>query len=290
MTGISVDIGIFASNEELNIEQCIKSVLKAETKIARIRQVWVVSSGSMDLTNRIVRRLMKKDGRIKLIEEATRSGKSNAINQFLRVAKAAVLVTMSADLRLTRKAIEEITCPFLSEGVGMVGAHPVVSKARKSQVKEEVELLWEWHHQVSLVQPKCGEMVAFRNIIRSIPKEAAVDEAVIEVLLRLIGYEVVYAPKAIVYNRPPRDWQDLIKQRRRVFTGHEWIFTTYNYQVVTMKLGIILRVISQYLWQNPKKARVVVRLISWEILARLLGWIDYRIWGLNPYKWNMVKR
>ncbi len=285
-----MDIGIFAHNEEQNIEKAIKSVQASKLDMAVIKQIIVVSSGSLDRTNHLVRQMMKKDNRIKLFEEAERRGKSAAINIFLEQTKSPIVITMSADLKVSKNAIEEIAKPFLNEEIGMVGAHPVPSFSRKGEIDAEIELLWELHHQVALISPKCGEMVAFRNIIRQIPHNSAVDEATIEVLLRMIGYSVSYAPLAIVHNRGPKTLNEFILQRRRVQAGHQWVFTTYNYKVSTMVMSNLLVVVLRMVVNKPTLLAPMIKLIFMEALAQILGWVDFYILGRNPFTWKMISR
>lgn len=287
---ITVSIGIFCYNEENNIEAALLSVQQSKTEVAKIKEIVVVSSGSFDRTNQIVRRMAARDRRIKLITEAERHGKSTAINLFLRRVKPEIMMSMSGDLRVKKDTIEELTLPFLDAQVGMAGAHPVPTNCRFSSVGREMGLLWELHHRVALKKPKCGEMVAFRNVIRKIPAESAVDEANLEVLLRLIGFSVVYAPRAIVLNKVPKNLGDLIKQRRRVEAGHLWIKETYNYTVSTMDYSLVANILWQLLLEQPNRLGTVIRLILYEILARALGWIDYNVLKKNPFVWDMVAR
>jgi poly-beta-1,6-N-acetyl-D-glucosamine synthase len=287
---IVLSVGVFAYNEEANIEQAILSLKKQEYEYVTLKEIIVVSSGSWDKTNSIVRKLSKKDARIKLLIEPVRAGKSAAINLFLRKAKAPILVTMSGDLKLAKHTLEEIGQPFLQPEVGMVGAHPVPKGTQYSQVGREVRLLWELHHQISLSEPKCGEVVAFRNIVQQIPHDSAVDEATLEVLLRLVGYTVVYAPKAIVYNKGPKTIKEFLIQRRRVQAGHQWVAEKYNYEVVTMKPSHLFRVVLSYFAHHPTEVSTLIRLISLEIAARFLGSVDYFLLGRNPYVWQMIGR
>lgn len=290
MRKISVSLGVFAHNEEINIERLLSSIKNQELEVAFIKEILVVSSGSYDKTNKLIRQFAKKDKRIKFIEELERNGKSSAVNLFLRKAKSQVLITISSDLRLHKETIEEMVLPFLHKDVGMVGGHPKPCNVRKSEIGKEGKLLWELHHLVSLKNPKCGEIVAFRNTINSIPKESSVDEATIEVLLKLIGYKVVYAPRAIVYNKLPKTFADYLWQRRRNYIGHLWLSEKYNYKVSTMNFNNDYEAILNYLWENPKQLIYLTRLVLIEFWARVLGWFDYHIMGKNPFVWKMVKR
>ena len=290
MKTIKVSVGIFCHNEEDNIGRALTSVVNSKTEIALIEEIVVVSSGSFDRTNRIIRQFARKDKRIVLIDEAERKGKSSAINLFLHAAHGEVLVSMSGDLKLKNDAIEEIALPFLNSEVGMAGGHPVPMNARFSSVGKEAALMWQLHHQISLRQPKCGEMVAFRNVIRKIPVQSAVDEANLEVLLRMVGFSIIYAPRSIIYNKVPGNLAQLLLQRRRVHAGHLWLADKYNYTVSTMQQDKILPAVFDYFSEHPQEIATLFRLVSIEMCAWFLGWFDYTVLGKNPFKWQMVKR
>jgi len=287
---VSLSLGVFVYNEEKNIETLLKSIDNQETEKVKIEEVIVISSGSYDKTNELVTKWSKRSKKVKLVTQLTRKGKASAINLFLNQAKSPVVVTVSGDLRLHKKAIEEIGGVFLDDEVGMAGAHPVPSNTKSSNIGEEIKILWELHHQIALISPKCGEMVAFRNIVRQIPHDSAVDEATLEVLLKIIGYTIVYVPRSIVYNKGPKTVREFIKQRRRVYTGHQWVAQKYNYRVVTMQSNQVSNVISSYVFSNPKSLVPMLKLMVYELIARSLGWIDYHIFSKNPYMWNMISR
>lgn len=287
---LKVTIGIFAHNEEKNIKATLDSIEKQVLNLAIVEEILVVSSGSNDKTNALVIKKSQSNPKIKLYTQAERHGKSAAINLFLSHAKSPIVVTVSADLRLKKNAIEEITIPFLQPDVGMVGAHPVPTNSTRSTMGKVVHILWDLHHEISLVKPKCGEMIAFRNIVRQIPPQSAVDEATLEVLLQLIGYSTVYAPRSIVYNSGPKTVADFFKQRRRVFTGHQWVKNQYNYQVVTLDSTLIVQIIIQQLVSYPRKIGPLIVLIVLEVSSRILGWIDFHVLRRNPYVWQMVRR
>lgn len=287
---IQIEIGIFVHNEEKNIQTLLSSLWKQKTEVAKIRKILVVSSGSFDKTNEYVRKEMRKHQKLSLVTELERKGKSASINTFLEKTTSPIVVSVSGDLRLHSRAIEEIVLPFLDDRVGMVGAHPIPKKTNTSTIQKEIEILWDLHHMMSLREAKCGEMVAFRNVVRQIPKNSAVDEATLEVMLKILGYTIVYAPRSIVYNKGPKNWKEFFIQRRRVYAGHQWIESTYNHTVSTMKEDKIFSILFDYALHNPENIFPLVRLMLMEGAARFLGFIDYQILRKNPYKWKMISR
>lgn len=287
---LQVSLGVFAHNEGRNIIKALESISKQRLDLVSIKEILVISSGSYDRTNELVRHYAKTDPRIRLIEQLRREGKSSAINLFLNHSHTDVLIVISGDLRLHTRAIEEIALPFFHSEIGMVGAHPIPINIQHNPIGHQIRLLWHLHHLISMHNPKCGEMVAFRKLVHSIPKESAVDEATLEVLLHLIGFQIAYAPRSIVYNRGPASLGDFIKQRRRVYVGHQWVSSRYNYQVSTMKSVSVTKVIRQYLLAHPQDLVPMFQLLALEAISRTLGWIDFNILNRNPYIWNMVSR
>ena len=86
MTALDITIGICAYNEAQNIERSIRSIYDQKTKDITVREVIVVSSGSTDGTDDIVRRLADEYGNITLIRQEKREGKNSAINCYLENA------------------------------------------------------------------------------------------------------------------------------------------------------------------------------------------------------------
>ena len=142
---------------------------------------------------------------------------------------------------------------------------------------------------MSLKTPKCGEMIAFRNIIKKIPKFTAVDEAVIEGIFHRHNKKLAYADKAIVYNKGPETIKDFIRQRRRIASGHRHLKVTTHYEVSTNKPGnIISHVITTQRW-IPREMLYMVFLMVIEAYSRFMGMIDFYLRDKNPYIWDIAE-
>jgi biofilm PGA synthesis N-glycosyltransferase PgaC len=283
---IRVSIGLMAHNEAANMGNVLEALSEQKTDCVQIDEILVVSSGSTDGTDEIVRRWAAKEPRIRLIRQDRRDGKASAINRFLREARNEVLVLESADTLPLPNTVELLVSPLASEEVGMTGARPVPTNSRKTLLGGIIHLMWELHHRLALEKPKLGEMVAFKKVVRSIPPQSAVDEASLEAAIREKGLELVYVPGAIVYNRGPENFRDFLVQRRRIQAGHLWLKANFGYKVSTTSA---IRILRHLVTLTPRSAwglAVAVGAIALEALGRALGCLDFWVLGKNPFVWK----
>jgi biofilm PGA synthesis N-glycosyltransferase PgaC len=291
LSTITVSIGICAHNEANNIGKLLDALLVQENKVARILQILVISC-SNDGTDEIVKRYQKKDSRVRLIIQSKRDGKAAAVNLFLNYATAEVLVLESADTLPEKWTIDKLVEPFLNPKVGMTGGRPIPTNNMNELMGYVSHMLWKVHHEVSLAypdNPKCGEIIAFRNNIEKIPVDTAVDEASIEQVDKQLGFSLRYAMDAIVYNHGPETVSDFLKQRRRIYSGHLYLKKNSDYTVSTMKTKNLLKVMPKVIEADVRRFPFFVSALILECYGRLLGTYDFYIKKRNPYVWDMVK-
>ena len=282
-------IGVMAYNEEKNIGRLLDSLIAQELSDVVIDEIIVISSGSTDKTNIIVREYSKKYRYIKLLVQIKRKGKSSAINLFIKNAKNDLLIVESADTLPAMNTVEKLISPFKNKKVGMTGGRPIPVNKGDDFVSFSVRLLWQMHHELAKFTPKLGEMVAFRKVFDQIPEESAVDEASIESMIVSRGFECLYVSDAIVSNKGPETLRDFIKQRRRIAIGHLWLKEQYNYDVASNN---ILLLFSLFVVECVKYPRCIIRTIltvKLEMFCRMLGCFDYKFRGVNPFIWEVSK-
>ncbi len=289
VTPIKASIGITAHNEAANIGQLLEALVVQDTTQVQIDEILVVSSGSTDGTDDIVRQWEKKDARIRLLRQVEREGKASALNLFIEEARNEILVLESADTLPLANTVETLVAPLLDKRVGMTGAHPLPLNPQNTFIGGVVHLMWELHHRLALESPKLGEMVAFRKVIDSIPFDSAVDEASLEAAVRRAGLALLYVPEAIVLNKGPENVRDFIVQRRRIQTGHLWLRSNFGYRVSTKSSSRILRHLLQATPNSGKGLLVAVGAIILEAIGRGLGWLDFKVLGKNPFVWEVAR-
>jgi len=286
---LSCSIGVFAFNEENNIEKILSALLNQQTNKVNIAEIIVVSSACSDNTDTIVERISAEHPIVRLIQETERNGKSASINHFLKETVSDYLVIESADTIPEKDVIEKLVSPFKCGKVGMTGGRPVPENDSKSFVGYAVQLLWRMHHKMAMISPKLGEMVAFKRVFNSIPAESAVDEASIEALIRENGLKTVYIPDAVIYNKGPENISDFVKQRRRIEAGHLWLKSQQHYTVASQSSTLLLKITLTELKERPQEVFKLMGVMILEMYCRLLGKFDYHVKKKNPFIWDIAK-
>ena len=214
-TKMDIAIGICAYNESQNIERCIRSIYEQDTRNVNVKEVLVVSSGSTDGTDDIVRGLMDEYDNLTLLPQERREGKNSAINCYL----------------------DHKTCDI----VAMVGGHPIPTNDKSTKVGFATHMLWTMHHNLALIYPKIGELVAFRDIGTRLPTDMQSDEDLIRMRLEEAGYRCVYAPEATILNHGPDTEEDFYKQRLRVNIGECTMKQMHDYDIPSWNKKFVIK-------------------------------------------------
>jgi glycosyltransferase involved in cell wall biosynthesis len=301
-----------AHDEAPTIAQALRALLGQDVRCAELEAVVVVSSGSRDGTDEIVRSIAADEPRVHLLTQPTRQGKISAGNLFFQSFSADLYVLCNADVILEPGALEALLEPLKDPRVGITGAR-VVPRVRPWQEGGLFDfanhLLWAIHHRIVLDRPKVGEAVAFRPLVDRIPEAAIADEAFLEATAHERGLEVVYVPEAIAVAGCPLSLADYFSVRRRNYCAHRLLSKNLGYEVTTLSVGPILAA----LWQlarehvrcsysgSPRIARGraalrdvklcfwLVGVVTLEVLARGAGLLDVYLSPRRHESWRMAR-
>jgi biofilm PGA synthesis N-glycosyltransferase PgaC len=280
-------VGIMAYNEEANIADAIGTILGQTVTSSHIAELIVVASGCEDRTAAIVADIARDDPRVRLIEQQRREGKASAINLFIGAARSPVLLMVSADVLVKEGTIDALLRHFEDPAVGMVGGHPIPVNRETTFLGHAVHLQWRLHDRIARHSPKLGEIVAFRNVVPSIPLDTAVDEISIQALVTQLGYQLAYEQQAIVYNRGPTTVGDFLRQRRRIYAGHLRVREQQGYSASTMRASRVLRALQgSGSFTTPRAWLWSIGTVGLEVTARGLGHYD-SMRGRSQHVWEV---
>jgi len=275
---LQIAIGVMAFNEEGNIARLLDSIL-GQTAYDSIRRVVVIASGCTDRTCEIVERYAAEHPKIHLVPERRRAGKVRAINTFFGLAPEPILLVSSADLIFEPQTVAALTAPLADPAVGMVGSHPVPLNSADNFIGFTVQLMWRLHHEVSLRNPKMGELIAFRNVFRGLNPDTPADEVQIEHGVRSVGYEIRYAPDAIVHNRGPETLSDFIAQRTRWIALNMRIQRKHHLPVSTLQTSPLLEAMVAYVRKERPRWDWLAGAALLEVYCRFRAAMEYSRWN-----------
>lgn len=282
---LKCSLGIMAHNEEKNIAKAIDAAIGQKIISGIVQEIIVIASGCTDNTVNIVHKFPS----VKVLIQERREGKASAINLFIKEANGDILILQNADNIPQENAYEFLIKPFLNPNTGMTGAHPIPINPRNNFIGFVAHLQWQIHHNLNKKSVKLGELIAFRNVVKHIPENTAVDEISLEAEIKKQGLNLVYAPNAIVINKGPETVKDFLKQRRRIFAGHLQVKKSLDYEASSMNPRRAFVLTFKEFINDPKHLFWILGAVFLEILGRLLGIYDFYIKKKNPVIWDMIE-
>ena len=191
---------------------------------------------------------------IHFIFQKWKCGKPDAVNLMLAEAAADVCIQVSADcLPASENTFDYLLSSLSREDVGAVTSCPVPSNAGFMFLPN---IVWKCHEYV---QPKLNaELYAFkRKLVGPLPLSVVHDDAFIHAVLLRKGFQVVYEPRAMVFNSVPETLEEFYIQRKKNVIGNLQLLTEFRLEIPrAMRLRSLL-------------------LMSLELLANVHGQLDY---------------
>jgi cellulose synthase/poly-beta-1,6-N-acetylglucosamine synthase-like glycosyltransferase len=197
-----------AYNEERNIGAKIENTLSLDYP-ADALEVLVVSNGSTDGTNDIVRKW--NDQRVRLLA-LERPGKMEALNEGARAATGDILVFTDADFLLDSHSLRLMASKFADPEVGGVCGARNTSRQRGGDSTGEGEGLYHrWDKWQKVRESQIGSVFAADGLLYAIRRELYVpitdpnqsDDQAISMRVVLQGYRLLFEPNATAWENAP---------------------------------------------------------------------------------------
>ncbi|HKR66196.1 MAG TPA: glycosyltransferase family 2 protein [Thermoanaerobaculia bacterium] len=213
-----------AYNEERNIAAKLANTLSLDYPEDRI-EVLVVSNGSTDATNEIVRHW--GDRRVELIA-LERPGKMEALNEGARRATGDILVFTDADFLLDEHTLRELARKFNDREVGGVCGARKSGMERGGDATGEGEGLYaRWDKWQKVRESRIGSVFAADGLLYAIRRHlyvpitdpAQADDIAISARVPLQGYRLLFEPKATAWEHATVEAAGEFRRKMRV-TNH----------------------------------------------------------------------
>lgn len=220
---IKLSVGIPAFNERANIKKLLKSIIFQIQEGYSLLEIIVISDGSTDgMENEVV---ALGNSKIKLIKGLKRMGKSERLNQIMRMFKGEILFLLDADIVLSdTKLFKKIIDNNDFNKFGLVGVKAVPSKPENlfqkiiiagSKASDQISANWnKGQNYLSFKGCFLGMSRTFATKIE-INSKIVNNDAYIYFKAKSLGYQPNLYKNAHVNFKSPKNFADYIGQSRR---------------------------------------------------------------------------
>lgn len=217
-----VSVIVPAYSEEKLIAKTINSLLQSDYKNI---EIIVVDDGSFDQTSHVVATTFADEPRVRLFMRDN-AGKSEALNLGFKRSKGEIVIGLDADTIFEKNTISLLVEPFADKKVGAVAGNAKVGNrlniVTKWQALEYVtsqnleRRVFSSFNAITVVPGAVGawrrEAVEAANGFTS---NTLAEDQDLTIKVRILGYKIVYAEKAIAWTEAPDTFNNLAQQRFR---------------------------------------------------------------------------
>ena len=249
----AVTIVVPAHDEEAVIGEKLVYCLAQEYPADRL-EVLVVSDGSTDRTEEIVRARAARDPRVRLLA-IPRSGKAAALDQGALHATGEILVLTDANALLGPGSLVRLVEPFADPEVGGVCGRKRYRRGRGVDATELGEnLYWRWDQWQKSLESRIGSVFAADGALYAVRRglyvpmadPAQADDIAISARIVLQGRRLLFEPGAVAFEEPPAEGREELRRKVRV-TNHSvralfnlgrrlWTSGFYSVELLSHKL------------------------------------------------------
>lgn len=215
-----------AYNEEKDIDRKIRNTLNLDYP-GDMLEVIVVSDASSDRTDEIVEKFSMIDGRVHLLRQPHRMGRTAAINDAVRKFERGLYAISDANVILNRQALRKLVMNFADPDVGAATARFIGLREGINPAERGVARYWDYE-QWMRTQESSIYTISFLagsfNIIRGellpqVPLDVTHDHFMPAFLCRK-GARTVYDPHSLVYEYAAKSpWKEAEIRSRNFLMG-----------------------------------------------------------------------
>jgi cellulose synthase/poly-beta-1,6-N-acetylglucosamine synthase-like glycosyltransferase len=221
-----VTILIAAYNEEKSIEATLRNKLALEYPLDKL-EVIVISDGSTDTTEEIVRRYEKQG--VKLIRQFPRAGKTSGLNLAAPHASGEILVFSDANSIYEKEALRRLMQSFHDPEVGYVTGKMIYTNADGAAVGDGCSAYMKYENFLRRMESRLGSVVgvdggidAVRKVLYKPMRADQLPDFVLPLSVVKQGFRVVYEPDAVLQEAALNSSKDEYRMRVRVSLRALW--------------------------------------------------------------------
>ncbi|RBL88011.1 glycosyltransferase family 2 protein [Chitinophaga flava] len=218
----AVTLIVAAYNEATFIEEKIWNTLALDYPIDKL-DILFITDGSTDGTPDIV----QKYGRIRLMHEQERKGKTAAINRAMRSITTPYVIFCDANTLLNSDAIRNIIHHYRDEQTGGVAGEKKVRPFGTAGAAATEGIYWKYESALKKLDASlytvvgaAGELFSIRTeLYRPVEQDVILDDFIISLRINQEGYRIAYAPDAYAMESPSHSIREEHKRKVRISAG-----------------------------------------------------------------------
>lgn len=242
-------------------------------------QVIFVSDGSTDRTNEILKSIESENFECLLLPE--RGGKANALNQAVQHARFPVLVFCDAATLFEPDAIKKLIRHFSDPEIGAVcGA---VRYEAGSDARQTEGAYWKYESALRMMEARLGAILNAsgciyalrRDCYSPVPSNTILEDFVIPMRARRLGFSVLYDPEAVAIEFPASTVGGEFTRRVRLAVG--------SFRAWGELIRIPWRGFTPFALVSHKLLRWLVPFVAVVLLAS-----NVLLIGSSFYRWTLI--
>lgn len=235
-----VSIVLAAHNEEKNLPDKLLNLGALDYPADRL-EVIIVSDGSTDGTNKIVKAWQNSTNRAVILPE--HRGKANALNHGMAAACGEIICFTDARQIIARDGLKNLIANFADDSVGCASGELMLRDDPKTPSSEGVGMYWRLEKNIRNWEGIAGSTVgatgAFyavrKDLLLPLPEETILDDIYIPLQVARKGSRVIFDPGAVVWDDFTPTPKQEFRRKVRTLTGTyqllllaPWVLTSAN--------------------------------------------------------------
>lgn len=227
-------------------------------------ELLIVSDGSDDGSDDIVREAARLDPRITLLRVEERKGKGNAVNKGVAAARGEVLLFIDAGIELERQALTAIVAPFADPAVSCVSGEDRIRGFSGEGLYGRYELfLRRCESDLHSLVGVSGSFYAQRRALCPTFPEGLAPDFVAALHAVSLGYRAIGEPGAVGYMGAVASHRDEFRRKVRTLIRGMAALKAYGRLLNPFSAGLF----AFFLWSH----KVMRWLVPFFLLAMLLS-------------------
>jgi cellulose synthase/poly-beta-1,6-N-acetylglucosamine synthase-like glycosyltransferase len=261
-----------AFNEAKHIEATVRNKL-AQDYPAHLLDVVVVSDESVDGTDAIVERIAAETGRVRLLRQVPRQGKTAGLNLAMRAIDADIVVFSDANSLYHRETVRRLVRNFADAEVGYVTGKMVYVNPDGSLVGDGCSAYMRYENALRTAETRIGSIVgadggvdAVRRGLYEPMRADQLPDFVLPLSVVQRGHRAVFAPDALLTEDALTNQSSEYRMRVRVGLRALWALWDMRGLLNPLRHGLF----AWQLWSHK-----LLRYLSFLPLgaAMLLNWL-----------------